>query len=149
MEVIVMSKIIGNTTATPNPCPDWEQTDETKADYIKNKPNFVTNVGEWIQGSFLDNIGCLSATEEGVYEYFCYAFVEESLSLADSGILVYDKRNIVHDAFIENVDVISSRGERTTQIYNGGFNINYNFLPEKYNFTPHTVILKMRKIRDI
>lgn len=33
-----MSKIIGNTTTTPNPRPDWNQTDETKADYIKNKP---------------------------------------------------------------------------------------------------------------
>lgn len=33
-----MSKIIGDTTATPNPRPDWLQTDETKADYIKNKP---------------------------------------------------------------------------------------------------------------
>ncbi len=37
-----MAKIIGSTTATPNPRPDWAQTDETKADYIKNKPdNFV------------------------------------------------------------------------------------------------------------
>lgn len=34
-----MAKIIGNTTATPNPRPDWNQSDETKADYIKNKPN--------------------------------------------------------------------------------------------------------------
>ena len=33
-----MTKIIGNTTATPNPRPDWNQTDETKADFIKNKP---------------------------------------------------------------------------------------------------------------
>lgn len=33
------SKIIGNTTATPNPQPDWNQTDPTKADYIKNKPD--------------------------------------------------------------------------------------------------------------
>ena len=33
-----MAKIIGNTTATPNPRPDWNQVDETKADYIKNKP---------------------------------------------------------------------------------------------------------------
>jgi hypothetical protein len=33
-----MDKIIGNTTATPNPSPDWLQADETKADYIKNKP---------------------------------------------------------------------------------------------------------------
>lgn len=33
-----MAKIIGNTTATPNLCSDWNQTDETKVDYIKNKP---------------------------------------------------------------------------------------------------------------
>jgi hypothetical protein len=33
-----MARIIGNTTATPNPQPDWNQTDEKKADYIKNKP---------------------------------------------------------------------------------------------------------------
>ena len=36
-----MAKIIGNTTATPNPRPDWTQTDSTKADYIKNKPEFA------------------------------------------------------------------------------------------------------------
>lgn len=34
-----MAKIIGNTTATPNPQPDWNQTDSSKADYIKNKPD--------------------------------------------------------------------------------------------------------------
>ena len=33
-----MREIIGNTTATPNPRPDWNQADEMKADYIKNKP---------------------------------------------------------------------------------------------------------------
>ena len=32
-------EIIGNTTATPAPCSDWGQTDSTKADYIKNKPD--------------------------------------------------------------------------------------------------------------
>lgn len=31
-------KIIGNSVSTPYPRPDWNQTDETKADYIKNKP---------------------------------------------------------------------------------------------------------------
>jgi hypothetical protein len=34
-----MTRIIGNTTATPNPRPDWNQTDSTKADFIKNKPD--------------------------------------------------------------------------------------------------------------
>lgn len=41
-----MAKIIGNTTATPNPRPDWSQTDTTKADYIKNKPNIPTKTSE-------------------------------------------------------------------------------------------------------
>ena len=35
--------IIGNTTATPYPRPDWEQKNETKADYIKNKPDKLVN----------------------------------------------------------------------------------------------------------
>ena len=35
-----MAKIIGNTAATPNPRPDWLQNDSTKADYIKNKPDY-------------------------------------------------------------------------------------------------------------
>ena len=33
-----MSKIIGNTTATPTPRSDWNQVDEAKADFILNKP---------------------------------------------------------------------------------------------------------------
>ena len=37
-----MAKIIGNTTATPNPRPDWLQDDPKKADYIKNKPDVIT-----------------------------------------------------------------------------------------------------------
>lgn len=41
-----MAKIIGNTTATPNPRPDWAQMDETKADYIKNKPELIGQITE-------------------------------------------------------------------------------------------------------
>lgn len=37
-----MAKIIGNTIATPMPRPDWNQNDETKADFIKNKPDILT-----------------------------------------------------------------------------------------------------------
>ena len=37
-----MPKIIGNTTTTPMAIPDWNQTDENKADYIKNKPTVLT-----------------------------------------------------------------------------------------------------------
>ena len=42
-----MSKrIIGNTTATPMPVPDWNQTNPAKADYIKNKPDIQSLVGD-------------------------------------------------------------------------------------------------------
>lgn len=37
-----MREIVGNTIATPNPQPDWTQTDQTKADFIKNKPTVLT-----------------------------------------------------------------------------------------------------------
>lgn len=37
-------KIRGNTIVTPVPKPDWNQTDPTKADYIKNKPD-LSNIG--------------------------------------------------------------------------------------------------------
>ena len=36
-----MAKIVGNTVGIPNPQPDWNQTDPAKADYIKNKPDYV------------------------------------------------------------------------------------------------------------
>jgi hypothetical protein len=37
-------KIRGNTVGTPTPRPDWNQTDPTKADYIRNKPD-LSNIG--------------------------------------------------------------------------------------------------------
>lgn len=33
-----MAKVIGNIVGVPNPKSDWNQTDETKADFINNKP---------------------------------------------------------------------------------------------------------------
>lgn len=37
-----MAKIIGNPTVTPMAVPDWNQNDNTKADYIKNKPDILS-----------------------------------------------------------------------------------------------------------
>ena len=48
-----MAKIIGNTTATPNPQPNWTQTDSTKADYIKNKPEVGETVTAKIENGVL------------------------------------------------------------------------------------------------
>lgn len=50
-----MSKIIGNTTATPMAIPDWNQTNPAKADYIKNKPD--------IQG-LIDKVGDESVAKQ-------------------------------------------------------------------------------------
>lgn len=36
-----MSKIIGNPVGTTLPKSDWSQTDPSKGDYIKNKPDVV------------------------------------------------------------------------------------------------------------
>lgn len=36
-----MAKIIGNPTVTPMAVPDWKQTDSSKADFIKNKPDLA------------------------------------------------------------------------------------------------------------
>ena len=41
-----MSKIIGRTTATPVPRSDWNQIDETKVDFIKNKPTNIAFISE-------------------------------------------------------------------------------------------------------
>lgn len=41
-----MSKIIGRTTATPVPRSDWNQIDETKVDFIKNKPTNIAYISE-------------------------------------------------------------------------------------------------------
>jgi len=36
--------IVGNTVTAPNAQSDWTQTDETRADYIKNKSEFISRV---------------------------------------------------------------------------------------------------------
>ena len=37
--LLMANKIVGNPTVTPMAVPDWNQTDSSKADYIKNKPD--------------------------------------------------------------------------------------------------------------
>ena len=39
-------KIRGNTIGIPNPQPNWDQTDSTQADYIRNKPTEYVIVGQ-------------------------------------------------------------------------------------------------------
>ena len=39
-------KIRGNTIGIPNPQPNWDQTDPTQADYIRNKPTEYVIIGQ-------------------------------------------------------------------------------------------------------
>ena len=59
-----MREIIGNTTATPMPRSDWSQTDASKADYIKNKPNIPTKPSELANDS---NFVTLSDVPDEIY----------------------------------------------------------------------------------
>ena len=70
-----MREIVGNTIATPNPRPDWNQQDSTKADYIKNKPE----------------LGLLAAHDE-VARDFLSVDVKESLAKADTAENVYETK---------------------------------------------------------
>ena len=84
-----MSKIVGNTVGIPNPQPDWNQNDPTKADYIKNKyidlsdcDDLVPNLDEYIEQGIYNVKWCLNGTEDScallfvcvaacdVYQYF-------------------------------------------------------------------------------
>ena len=66
-----MAKIIGNPTVTPMAVPDWNQTDETKADYIKNKPyiGYIDDINAQLQ----------QYTKPGVYGFIA--------SLSDDSLL--------------------------------------------------------------
>lgn len=84
-----MAKIIGNTTATPNPQSDWNQTDETKADYIKNKPTILTeeDVVELIASGGIPVVYILSAdAKDGD---LCLYAPQNTLTLADSEKRIY------------------------------------------------------------
>lgn len=68
-----IDEVIGNTTTTPNPQPDWEQNDDTKPDYIKNKPAGVECIGSAVYSLSYDEMeqayrfGDYYAFENGIF----------------------------------------------------------------------------------
>lgn len=74
-----MAKIVGNTIATPTPRPDWNQTDETKADYIKNKPSVRENIYIGLDG-------------------YCYS--EDGIAYPFSNLNIYTKEDLKKYNFI-------------------------------------------------
>lgn len=81
-----MAKIIGNTTATPNPRPDWNQTDASKADYIKNKPDVSNGFKNIVSGGssiILEDISPVT------HEFSCQLQLKEGETAAYEGVQVY------------------------------------------------------------
>ena len=75
-----MSKIIGSITTTPMAIPDWNQDNPNKADYIKNKPEIISEerVEEYVNEKIKDadnskqaikfeNGLSLESREDGIY----------------------------------------------------------------------------------
>jgi hypothetical protein len=84
-----MDKVIGNIVGVPNPKSDWNQTDETKADFIKNKPDIYTKkeVDEKLKninvGGGGDVDDAMSDTSENaVQNKVVKAYVDESIQSA-------------------------------------------------------------------
>lgn len=69
---------MGNIVGLPSPRSDWNQTDETKADYIKNKPVIDTEMSDTSENavqnkvikSYVDEkIGDIDAVLEELHNY--------------------------------------------------------------------------------
>lgn len=94
-----MAKIIGNTTATPMAVPDWLQENETKADYIKNKPT----LGDLASKNIVERSDLSTEVQE------CLENVEGALNDAANGILAQAKAYAdtkIEEAFSELEEAI-------------------------------------------
>ena len=92
-----MSKIIGNTVATPMTIPDWNQDNPNRADYIKNKPEIVSK--EYVDEK-LENID--ASTPKKVIEF-------------DNGLSIESREDGIY-LVGENEDGI----EESIRLYSGG-----------------------------
>ena len=87
-----MSKIIGNTTATPVPRSNWAQTDSSKADFILNKPNLGTkvNVSDVINNlTSTETKKPLSAAQGAALKALIDSLSEELANVKSSVVTVY------------------------------------------------------------
>lgn len=133
-----MTKIIGNTTATPNPRPDWNQTDLTKADYIKNKPSVKKGDGD---GSFIANdIEHNIATGTNQVVIGTYNDVnEDALFIVGNGESEATRNNAFEvlktgDVVI-NGDLTVNGKSTTIETFNENVNIEDNTITLRHNAT--------------
>lgn len=101
-----MAKIVGNTVGVPNPQTDWNQTDSTKADFLKNKPNldlFANALKGSASGSviFMDDVSSVEHKAEvkvsGVDNL-------ENVTLLQTGLNLFNPLRISSDAIIYGGD---------------------------------------------
>lgn len=109
-----MAKIVGNTVGIPNPQSDYDQTDKTKADYIKNKPDIVAIIKANAVGDISDDMdSSLPPTVEFMIRYL------EGLPYGED---VQVLRQEMYDNYVSNNDlndeVVEIIRENTQQYIN-------------------------------
>lgn len=118
-----MAKIIGNTTATPNPRPDWLQNDPKKADYIKNKPDVVT----WTD---VDNELNLESSNPVQNSTIAQHFNELDESLKE----YIDDKNSEQEEKLGELETLVTETVKTTTIDNSSTDEQYPTAKATYDF---------------
>lgn len=108
-----MAKIYGNTVTTPMPVADWNQTDENKADYIKNKPIVLTedDVANIIKNSGGGGSVTPEQIQEAVNEYFQEHPISETKETYRVGIYRDVKGWHVASGSFEEIEEAFSNGK--------------------------------------
>ena len=111
-----MPKIIGNTTATTTPRSDWNQTDATKADYIKNKPDFVKGEGvHSVIGQGATTLADYGMAFGNGSVAGCKGYYIKSIDITNQKIYLTDTKVIPTISTVDNTDE-----NFTTPAYNVG-----------------------------
>lgn len=80
-----MAKIIGNTTTTPPPKPDWTQVDATKPDFIKNKPDLdIYATIEWVRQYVYNMLSVNYQVDENAYGGLTYNIISFRVSVEEN-----------------------------------------------------------------
>ena len=137
-----MSKIVGNAVGIPNPQSDWNQTLQTKADYIKNKPKIKSNNTK----AFL--IKSYTGVEGGVGQYTLdggenknelISAIRKAINNQDNNELYFSivnqehivRKGKIHDVFEDvNGNIVIGVSNFYANAHNSGYNagniyINY------------------------
>ena len=105
-------KIMGNTVGVPNPRSDWSQTDPTKADYIKNKPNLADKADKTYVNNKFDNLRGQIA-DKATVDYVDNSMAEAYLDLQKMILKKADATDLDN-----KVDKVSGKGLSTNDFTN-------------------------------